>query len=117
MIHSAPRDKDENPTVRSTEYIDRRERPHNSSLDISKKITEVIDCRESAPGNATFDMYEELPPAYSTTGALSIAVPGELRGLELAHERYGRLSLEQIMQPVINLSNRQSVRTYEWKTI
>lgn len=106
LIHSAPRDKDENPTVRSTEYIDRRERPHNSSLDISKKITEVIDCRESAPGNATFDMYEELPPAYSTTGALSIAVPGELRGLELAHERYGRLSWEQIMQPVINLAEK-----------
>lgn len=34
------------------------------------KVTEVIDCRETAPMNATFDMYEALPPESSTLGGL-----------------------------------------------
>ena len=49
---------------------------------------ETIDYRESAPAAAYQDMYKENPKA-SVTGGLSVAVPGELRGLEYLHDTYG----------------------------
>eukprot|EP00984_Skeletonema_dohrnii_P023122 scaffold12205_cov115-Skeletonema_dohrnii-CCMP3373.AAC.7 len=67
------------------------------------KVTEVIDCRETAPMNATFDMYEALPES-STLGGLSIAVPGELRGLELLHYRHGSLSWSEVVRPAMELA-------------
>ena len=68
------------------------------------KVTEVIDCRETAPMNATYDMYEALPPESSTLGGLSIAVPGELRGLELLHKRHGSLLWEDVVRPAMELA-------------
>ena len=68
------------------------------------KVTEVIDCRETAPMNATFDMYRALPPESSTLGGLSIAVPGELRGLELLHKRHGSLSWAEVVRPAMALA-------------
>ena len=105
LIHSTPREEDSESKGRSTPFTDRRKRP-DASQNASKpnKVTEVIDCRETAPGNATYDMFEKFPPSVSMTGALAIAVPGELRGLELAHERFGRLNWEQVLQPVIDLA-------------
>jgi len=49
---------------------------------------EAIDYRESAPAAAHQDMYKDDPKA-SVTGGLSVAVPGELRGLEYLHKTYG----------------------------
>ncbi|KAL7499582.1 hypothetical protein ACHAWT_007195 [Skeletonema menzelii] len=68
------------------------------------KVTEVIDCRETAPMNATFDMYGALPIESSTLGGLSIAVPGELRGLELLHKRHGSLSWADVVRPAMALA-------------
>jgi len=48
----------------------------------------VIDSRETAPAASDQDMYNGKPNA-STTGGLSMAVPGELRGLEYLHKTYG----------------------------
>ena len=67
-------------------------------------ITELIDCREVAPSNATSDMYTNLSAEASVEGPLSIAIPGELRGLELAHYRHGKLSWSQVMEPVVQLA-------------
>lgn len=53
---------------------------------------EAIDYRESAPAAAHRDMYKD-DPAASVTGPLSVAVPGELRGLEYLHRNYGVGSL------------------------
>ena len=115
LIHSAPRDDgdDSSQPQRSTPFIDRRRSPPAQgsgsapdAADRSQKNAEVVDCRETAPGDATYDMFESLPPSSSVNGALSIAVPGELRGLELAHSRYGRLSWEQVLQPVVDLAER-----------
>ena len=74
------------------------------SLSQRGKVTEVIDCRESAPMNATYDMYEALPPESSTFGGLSIAVPGELKGLELLHNRHGSLSWAEVVRPAMELA-------------
>ena len=68
------------------------------------KVTEVIDCRETAPMNATFDMYEALPPESSIFGGLSIAVPGELRGVELLHYRHGSLAWAEVVRPAMELA-------------
>ena len=72
--------------------------------DSGDKITEVIDCREVAPGAATQDMYLSKPDRAASVGGLSIAVPGELRGLELAHARHGKLSWEDVLAPSIDLA-------------
>jgi hypothetical protein len=57
-------------------------------IDSNGKITEVIDCRETAPAAATVDMFATKPVSASSFGGLAVAVPGELRGLELAHARH-----------------------------
>ncbi len=49
---------------------------------------ETIDYRETAPAAASQDMYEQDEQA-SVYGGLAVAVPGELRGLEYLHRRYG----------------------------
>ena len=65
--------------------------------------TEVIDFRETAPAAAHRDMYKDLKNG-SIYGGLGIGVPGELRGMELAHKRHGRLPWARILQPAIDLA-------------
>jgi gamma-glutamyltranspeptidase len=68
------------------------------------KITEVIDCRETAPKAATQDMFSSKPVAASSFGGLAVAVPGELRGLELAHARHGKLPWADVVKPAEKLA-------------
>lgn len=49
---------------------------------------EVVDFRESAPNAATQDMFNHDVEA-SISGGLAVAVPGELKGLEYMHNKYG----------------------------
>jgi len=49
---------------------------------------EAIDFRETAPAAAYEDMYENNTIG-SILGGLASAVPGELRGLEYMHKKYG----------------------------
>ena len=68
----------------------------------------LVDYREEAPGRAERDMYldekGEIIPDVSTLGYLAIGVPGTPAGLTLALERYGTMSLPEVMAPAITLA-------------
>ena len=38
-------------------------------------------------------------------GGLAIGVPGELRGLELAHQKFGKLSWDTVFQPAAQIAD------------
>lgn len=71
---------------------------------MSGRVTEVIDCRERAPEAANTSMYSALAANASVFGGLAIPVPGELKCLELAHARFGRLEWKAVVEPVIALA-------------
>lgn len=74
-----------------------------------------IDYREKAPLSATPNMYldenSEVIPGMSTQGATSVGVPGTLAGLFEVHEKYGKLPMEELIQPVIDLAEKGVVVT------
>ncbi|KAJ9077220.1 hypothetical protein DSO57_1018762 [Entomophthora muscae] len=67
-----------------------------------------IDFRETAPSKSTQLMFLN---ASSVLGGMSVAVPGELRGLEEAHKRYGNLPWKDVVAPAVRLARDGHVVT------
>ncbi|CAI6090181.1 hypothetical protein V2G26_006296 [Clonostachys chloroleuca] len=64
---------------------------------------EFVDFRETAPAAAYEDMFK-ADPNQSITGGLASGVPGEVRGLEYVHNKYGKLPWADVLAPAINLA-------------
>ena len=65
--------------------------------------SEVIDFREEAGKAADPNMFAKDPQLAQTSG-LSIGIPGEIRGFEIAHQRHGKLPWEDLFQASIKLA-------------
>ncbi|XP_077989784.1 glutathione hydrolase 1 proenzyme-like [Glandiceps talaboti] len=59
--------------------------------------------RETAPAASTQNMYKN-DINLSLKGGLAVAVPGELKGMEMAHNTYGKLPWEDLFKPTIKLA-------------
>lgn len=64
---------------------------------------EFIDFRETAPAAAFQDMYTNNTDA-SIYGGLASGIPGEVRGLEHLHKKYGKMSWAKVMAPAIKVA-------------
>ncbi|CAE6472341.1 unnamed protein product [Rhizoctonia solani] len=63
-----------------------------------------IDFRETAPTGSNSSMFAKSS-LLSKFGGLSVAVPGEIRGLHAAHSQFGRLPWPRLFEPSIQLAN------------
>ena len=74
--------------------------------------TKFIDFRERAPAKASRDMYLDAngtPTKDSLVGWRAAGVPGTVRGLELAHNMFGRtnaISWQKLLKPAIDLASK-----------
>jgi len=69
--------------------------------------TAFIDFREKAPLKATRDMYVDAHGKVgedSIVGWRAAGVPGTVRGLELAHRKYGHKPWAQLVEPAVKLA-------------
>jgi gamma-glutamyltranspeptidase/glutathione hydrolase len=74
-----------------------------------------INFREKAPGRATATMYQDakgnVVPGLSLDGYLAVGVPGTVKGLDMALQKYGTMSRETVMAPAIELASEGYVLT------
>lgn len=70
--------------------------------------TSFIDFRETAPHLATPDLYmrSNSPADASLDGWLSVAVPGTVRGLEMANTNFGTMKWSELLKPAIRLASQ-----------
>jgi gamma-glutamyltranspeptidase/glutathione hydrolase len=67
----------------------------------------AIDYREMAPGAASRDMYLDAagtPTPDSRIGPRAAGIPGVVRGLEAAHEKFGKLPWRELVEPAVKLA-------------
>ena len=68
----------------------------------------AFDFREKAPLAATEDMYLDddgnIREMSNHMGILAVGVPGTVAGLEMAHQKYGKLDWAQLLEPAVRLA-------------
>ena len=78
--------------------------------------THFLDYREKAPAAAARDMYLDAQgnviPGASDYGYKAIGVPGSVAGMVYAEQKYGKLSLKQVMAPAIRLAREGYALTW-----
>jgi gamma-glutamyltranspeptidase/glutathione hydrolase len=75
--------------------------------------TAALDFREKAPGAATRDMFlddEGNVTERSVVGHLAAGVPGTVRGMWEAHQRFGSKPWEELVTPAVELAEGFPVR-------
>lgn len=65
--------------------------------------TVALDFRETAPAGLTRDRFDAMEHA-GGLGPVSVGVPGSVAGLELAHDRYGKLTRKEVLAPALELA-------------
>ncbi len=73
----------------------------------AKGESNTLDYREKAPAAATKNMYLDSlgnPTTLSLKGHLAAGVPGSVAGMWAAHQKYGKLSWNILLQPAIELA-------------
>jgi gamma-glutamyltranspeptidase / glutathione hydrolase len=74
-----------------------------------------LDYREKAPLLASKNMYLDkqgnVIPNLSTEGALAIGVPGTISGIFAVHKKFGKLPIEDLFKPAINLAKKGLIVT------
>src|SRR4051812_18067153 len=76
-------------------------------LRLADGTTDFLDFRECAPAKATRDMYlgpDGNPTRESIYGWKSAGVPGTVAGLELAHQKFGRVPWKSLVVPAVALA-------------
>lgn len=78
-------------------------RQHDGNID-------ALDYREEAPAAAHRDMYldekGEVIEGLSVKGHLAAGVPGTVDGMVRAHEKYGSMSWQELVQPAVDLASK-----------
>jgi gamma-glutamyltranspeptidase / glutathione hydrolase len=76
----------------------------------------AIDFREKAPLSADRDMFLDengnYMPELSVAGTTSSGVPGSVAGLIYALEKYGTMTLQEVIQPSIELAEKGFILDY-----
>ena len=79
--------------------------------------THFLDYREKAPAAAKADMYLDAQgnviEGASEYGYKAIGVPGSVAGMVYAEQKYGKLTLKQVMAPAIKLAREGYALTWE----
>ena len=81
--------------------------------------TTFIDFREKAPGRASHDMYLDASGTAtrdSLVGWRAAGVPGTVRGLELAHKKYGKATWADLVAHSVKLASDGFVVSYALST-
>ncbi|XP_068678858.1 glutathione hydrolase 1 proenzyme-like [Montipora capricornis] len=73
--------------------------------DSHKRSAEMIDFRETAPEKSGVDVLKG-DPMNGIRGGLAVAVPGELKGLEAAWKKYGKLPWKELFKPAISIAKK-----------
>lgn len=78
------------------------------TLRLASGETAVIDFREQAPSAATAQMYlneaGEVVAQRSRQGYLAVGIPGTVAGFDLASEKFGTMSLAEVIAPAQTLA-------------
>jgi gamma-glutamyltranspeptidase/glutathione hydrolase len=78
--------------------------------------THFLDYREKAPAAARADLYLDAQgnviPGASDYGYKAIGVPGSVAGMVYAEQKYGKLTLKQVMNPAIRLAREGYALTW-----
>ena len=84
-------------------------------IELTDGTSTALDFREKVPARATRNMYVkdgEFKPELSWEGILAVGVPGTVDGMVTALERYGRMPLEMVIQPAIDLAKNGYYLSY-----